>query len=128
MNTENLFEMATREKLRFQYKGLLTVEDLWDLDVHALDTVFKGLNAKAKASEEESLLQTKSKTDSQVAAQIEIVKHIVSVKLKEAEARKAAKENREKRQRIMEIMADKQDAELKEMSVADLQKMLESME
>jgi hypothetical protein len=52
------------------------------------------------------------------------VKHIFTVKQDEVKARKAAAENAEKRKRILEIMAQKQDEALLNMSEADLQKML----
>lgn len=32
----NLFEIASREKYRFPYKGLISVEDLWDLTLPGL--------------------------------------------------------------------------------------------
>ena len=84
MNTDKMFEIAVRSKMRFPYKGQISVEDLWDLDVNALDGVFKTLNGKVKVSQEESLLQTRSKESEELMLQIEIVKHIVSVKLAEA--------------------------------------------
>ena len=127
MSTKNLFEYATRMKLRFPYRGQISVEDLWDLNVKALDGVFKTLNQAMKATQEESLLQTRSAEDEKLAAEIEIVKYIVGVKLAEDEARKNEAENREKRQKILGIIADKQDADLKGKSVEELQKMLETL-
>lgn len=121
----NLFEVATRNKFRFPYKGMISTEDLWDLSLTALDGIYKVLNKQVKQSQEESLLKTKSKEDETVAIQIEIVKHIVSVKQNEAANRAAAKERKERNQRIMEIIADKQDEELKGKSVEELQRMLE---
>lgn len=56
--------------------------------------------------------------------QIEIVKYIVSVKLAEKEAREKAAEKSAQKQRIMEIMAKKQDESLENASMEDLQKML----
>ena len=29
----NVFEIATRKKYRFPFKGMITVEDLWDLSL-----------------------------------------------------------------------------------------------
>lgn len=127
MTTEKMFETAVRSKMRFPYKGQISAEDLWDLNVNALDDVFKSLNAKVKASQEESLLQTRSKESEELAIQIEIVKYIVSVKLAEAQAREEAKENAAKRQHILSILADKQEDALRGKSVEELQQMLESM-
>lgn len=128
MNTDKMFEIAVRSKMRFPYKGQISVEDLWDLDVNALDGVFKTLNGKVKVSKEESLLQTRSKESEELMLQIEIVKHIVSVKLAEAEARKNAEANRAKRQQILGILADKQESDLKNKTPEELQAMLAALE
>lgn len=128
MNAEKMFETAVRNKMRFPYKGQISVEDLWDLDVNALDGVFKTLNSKVKVSQEESLLRTRSKESEELMVQIEIVKYIVSVKLAEAEARINAEANRAKRQQILGILADKQESDLKNKSSKELQAMLAALE
>lgn len=128
MNAEKMFETAVRNKMRFPYKGQISVEDLWDLDVNALDGVFKTLNSKVKVSQEESLLRTRSKESEELMVQIEIVKYIVSVKLAEAEARKNAEANRAKRQQILGILADKQESDLKNKSSEELQAMLAALD
>lgn len=118
---KNLFEIATRNRYRFTYKGVMTVEDLWDLNVEALDAIFKALNRQKKTANEDSLLATKSAEDTELANKIEIVKYIVSVKLAEAEQRKTAAANRERRQQILAIMAKKEDAKLENMDLAELE-------
>ena len=128
MTTENLFESATRSKMRFPFKGMISVEDLWDLSLTNLDSVFKALNAEVKKSEEESLLNTKSKEDEEISNKIEIVKYIVSVKLDEKKKREDAKKNAEMRQRLLEIKAKRQDAALENMSDEDLDKALAELE
>lgn len=124
MSNVNMFEVATRSKMRFPYKGQISVEDMWDLSLPALDSVFKALNSQMKQVKEESLLSTKSKADETLELQIEIVKYIVSVKLAEKEAREKAAEKSVQRQKIMEIMAKKQNESLESASMEDLQKML----
>jgi len=124
----NMFETATRCKFRFPFRGLVSVEDLWDLDVKYLDSIFKTLNAEAKESNEESLLATKSQEDEILNIKIEIVKYIVKVKLDEEAARLQARERKEKKQRIMEIVASKQDADLQNKSVEELQAMINDLE
>lgn len=124
---EKMFEFALRNKVRFPYKGMITVEDLYDLSVRDLDTIFKTLNAQAKRSQEESLLATKTKEDETLSVQIEIVKHVVATKLADAEAAKHNKEVSAQKQKIMEIMAAKKDAALQNMSLEELQAMLENL-
>ena len=127
MKYENLFEVAVREKYRFPYRGSIATEDLWDLSVTSLDAVFKALNAQAKQSQEESLLQQRNKEDEVLDRKIEIVKYIVAVKQAEKQAAKDAAEKRAQKQRIMEILANKEDAELQNKSPEELRKMLEDM-
>ena len=113
--------------MRFPYKGQATVEDLWDLPVTELDKIFKILNAEAKKAKEESLLETKSEESEKLAVRIGIIKYIVSVKLEEKKEAELAKERKEQKQKIMEILASKQDEELKGKSVEELEKMLEEL-
>lgn len=124
MEAGKLFETATRNKMRFPFRGMISVEDLWDLSLTNLDSVFKTLNAEAKKSEEESLLETKSKENEELSNKIEIVKHIVNIKLEEKKTRENARKNAEMKQRLLEIKAKRQDAALENMSDEDLDKML----
>lgn len=124
MTNNELFINATRNNYQFPFRGMINVIDLWDLSLTNLDLVFKTLNAEVKKSEEESLLNTKSKEDEEISNKIEIVKYIVSVKLDEKKKRENAKKNAEMRQRLLEIKAKRQDAALENMSDEDLDKAL----
>ena len=124
MTNNELFINATRNNYQFPFRGMIDVIDLWDLSLTSLDSVFKTLNAEVKKSEEESLLNTKSKEDEEISNKIEIVKYIVSVKLDEKKKREDAKKNAEMRQRLLEIKAKRQDAALESMSDEDLDKAL----
>lgn len=127
MSREEMFIKASREKMRFPYKGLATVEDLWDLSVTELDKIYKSLNAKAKQAQEESLLEVKTSEDEALTAQIEIIKYIVSVKLEEKKAAEMAKERKEQKQKIMSILASKQDEALQGKSIEELEKMRDEL-
>jgi polyphosphate kinase 2 (PPK2 family) len=127
MEMNQMFVLATREKYRFPYKGMVSVEDLWDLSVQNLDGIFKVLNSQVKSVQEESLLDTKSFEDKELEAKIEIVKYIVGIKLAEADQRKQARAKSEQKQKIMAILADKQEEELHGKSVEELKAMLDNM-
>ena len=94
MNKNEMFVTATRNKFRFPFRGQISVEDLWDLSVENLDSVYKTLNSQVKKAKEESLLNTKSREDEIIEMQIEIVKYIVSVKQDESAKKVAAKEKK----------------------------------
>jgi hypothetical protein len=127
MTNVNIFEVAVREKFRFPFKGMIGVEDLWDLSVQNLDSVFKTLNSQLKQVKEESLLQVRTQQDQELDAKIQIIKYIVNVKQEEENQRLKAREQREKKQKVMEILARKQDASLENMSEEELTKMLNDL-
>lgn len=127
MDMNALFVMATRRKFRFPFKGMISVEDLWDLSVKNLDTIFKALNAEARQANEDSLLATKSTADKELESKIEIIKFIVKVKQDEAAQRVVAAANKEQQRRIDEIIAAKQDQKLQDMSIEDLIAMRDSL-
>ena len=127
MTKTNIFEYAVRNKIRFPFKGMISVEDLWDLSLTNLDSIYKTLNKEIKQSEEESLLTTKTSVDTELEVQIAIVKHIVSVKLEEQEVRERAAAKKAQKQKIMSIIATKEDEALQNTSVEDLKKMLDEL-
>ena len=124
MKNEKMFEVAVRNKFRFPFRGLISVEDLWDLNVESLDLIFKELNSQVKKVQEESLLGSKTKQDQELEIKIEIIKYIVSTKLEEAELKSKAREIKEQKQKILELIANKQNEELGNKSVEELQAML----
>lgn len=123
----NLFETATRRKYRFQLGGNLTTEDLWDLNQEALDTIFKSLNAQLKEQSEESLSQVKSEKATELMDKIDIVKYIYNIKAAEKLARQEAKERRERKQKLMALIEEKQNENLKSMPLDQLEAMLKAM-
>jgi len=123
----NIFEVAIREKFRFEFKGLISVEDLFDFNVRDLDSVFKTLNSQLKQVKEESLLEIKTKQDEELDIKIEIVKYIFELKKEAENQRLKAKEQKEKRQKIMEILANKEDESYNNMSKEELTKMLNEL-
>lgn len=121
---ENIFEYAVENKLRFPYKGSVSVEDLYALTTVELDSIYKTLRREVKKANEESLLETKSDDDVVLSVKIEIVKRIVAKKLAQIEARNKAIRDKEQNDKILAIIAQKQDEDLHNKSVEDLKKML----
>ena len=126
MTTTNIFEAATKEKYRFPFKGMISVEDLWDLKLKDLDSVFKSLNKQKKQNDEESLLQVKTAEDQELDNKIQIVKYIVKFKQEEIEERLQAKDKKEYNQKLLELIERKQNEELAGKSIEELQAMLKA--
>lgn len=124
----NLFEVATRNKYRYPYKGMITTEDLWDLPVEELDRIYKYLNGEAKKAKEESLLEEKNAGDQVLSNKIEIIKYIVSIKQEEKKERVSAAERKLRKQHLLEVLARKEDQALESSSIEDLKKMLEELD
>lgn len=123
-----MFENAVRNKFRFPFKGSISVEDLWDLSLENLDAVFKTLNAQVKLASEESLLDEKDKEVEIVEQKIAIVKHIVSVKRAEATKRKNAAKLHDQKQKLMALIAKKEDEALDGLTADELKKMLAELD
>lgn len=125
--TTNLFEQATRAKLRFPIQGNIGVEDLWDADLEDLDECYKDLNFTLKESTEVSLLANTTKVNPETVLKRDILKHVVTTRLEEIQAQKNAAANKARKQKLMAVVARKQEAELENMSVDDLNKMIDEL-
>lgn len=120
----NIFERATRCKLRFQSCiGDLTTEQLWDLPLTAkgerpdLDRMARAVNRELKSLVEESFVTVKPdprKTDLEL--QLDILKHVIEAKLTAKAAAEKAAENAERKRKLLAALAHKEEAELTGMS------------
>ena len=132
MSELNIFEIASREKYRFETSiGNLTVENLWDIPLSSpgnkatLNSIAIDLYNKTK-DDEVSFVSAKRK-NVHLLNKLEVVKHIISVRLEEAEKKKTAEEAREKKRKIDDIIAKKQDTSLENMSLEELMKLRETL-
>ena len=128
MTTENLFEMATRNKMRFpSTKGELSVEDLWDLSDKDLDVVYKNLKDQEVKSSEESLLDD-ANVDPKLTAAIGIVKYIFTTKRNEKLAEKERINKKLTQKKYIDALSKKEDEAIEKMSEAELRAMIDSLE
>ena len=120
-------EKAVREKTRFNFKGLISVEDLWDLPLESLDSIWCTLESDLEKLPKKSLLATSTKQRDEIEFKQEIIKHIVETKKAEKLANEQAKANATKKQMVLDIIEAKQNDDLKNMSVEELKKLAESL-
>lgn len=132
----SMFEKAARLKLRYDTDlGQLSVEDLWDLPLSSattrkvsLDSIAIALDQKLKAAATTSFVKRKSQSeDSVTQLSLEIVVRVIEVLQQEAEAEEKKQENATKKQRLLELIAEKQDEALKGKSLEELQGLVESL-
>ena len=111
----NIFEQATRRAIRFESaKGDLSVEQLWDLPLQSrnqfdLDTVAKTVNRQLNAVTEESFVSVRENPAKEtLSLKLEIVKHIISVKLQEAEEARNRANKASEKEKLLRLLDEKQ--------------------
>lgn len=130
---EDLFAKATRDKVKFvTVKGEISIEDLWDLPLTSekgfdLDSIARKIAKELKDSTEESFVKPSTKGSSLLELKLEVLKHIIKVKMEENEARKNLAEKKAKKEKLMEILAKKEDASLEALTPEEIRKQLEEL-
>lgn len=132
---DNLFEFATRNKIRFaSTRGELTVEQLWDVPLRSrddfnLNLVAKAANKALKDISEESFVETSKTTQhTKLERQLEIVKYVIDVRLDEENTAKKRADNKAEKEKLLEILAEKQAGKLSALSESELKKRIAALE
>ncbi len=118
----SIFEKATRQKLGFSSnKGILSVEDVWDLSLKDLNSLAKGYKKILKESEEEDFLEEKSNEDVYTKLAFDIVLHILNVKKAEKKSRDDAGVKKAEKEKLLRILERKQNENLETLSEEEIQ-------
>lgn len=125
-----MFDKATRLKLRYPTnKGMITTEDLWDMTLQDLNNTAKTLNKEIKSVEEEDFLEVETtEHDLKIKLSFDIVLHVLNVKKEERKRRQEAATRKAEKEKLLTILAKKQDANLENMSEEELKKKLEELD
>lgn len=120
-----MYKEALQKKLRFKTnKGMISVEDLFDLSLQNLNTLAIMLDKKVNEAPKKSFIEDPPAEENDDELRFNIVKDVISIKLK---ARKDSADKAQKdaqRKRIAELIAKKQDEALEGKSIEELQAML----
>lgn len=124
-----MFEKASRMKLRFNSgKGLITVEDLWNLPLMStganLDTIARILARKLKDREIDSFVAPACSGYSATRFKLDIVKHIINVRLAEADKNQQDRIDAQYKNKVKAAIARIEDSKLDNMKKEDLEKLL----
>ena len=129
-----MYKQASKLKLRFDTpNGRLQVEDLWKLPLTGdastanLDDIARTLSKKVKDAEVESFVVKPPKADPIAQLSLDIVKDVIADRLAEVEAAEKRELNRQKKARLTELLAKKEDAALEELSSDDIRKMIDEL-
>lgn len=131
----NIFEFATRQKLRFSSsKGDLSVEQLWDLPMKSntgkldLNGIAIGIARQLRDSTELSFVEDRpDPAKRELEIKLELVKHIIATKQADSAAILDAKKIADRKARLTEALDAKQNEALASMSEEDIRKELASL-
>jgi hypothetical protein len=126
MSETNIFERAAKTKLRFPSQvGDLTVEQLWDLPLTGrsanLNSIAVATSREIRELTEDSFVtEAPNPRKAALELRLEVLKHVIADK--QAAAARATKraENADRRRRILEAIAQKQDQALLSKSLDEL--------
>jgi len=131
----SMFEIAARTKLRFKSpKGDLSTEQLWDVPLRSrddfnLDVVAKTTNKELKTVSEESFISTrKSPEQGRLELALDIIKYVIQTKLDEEAYAETRTENKKEREKLLRILAEKQDGKLTQLSEKELKNRILALE
>lgn len=122
----DLFERATRQKLRFETTaGNISVEDIWSLPLSSgkvnLNDLAKALNKEIKTFDEEDFVnKTSNSKNDDIKLKFDIILHVIKYKTEEAEAKERATLTLEKRRSIQALIEKKESEQLENLSIEEL--------
>jgi len=134
MDEKDLFAVGTRMKLRFpSQRGDLTIEHLWDLPLQSkggfdLDVVAKGIKRELDAATESSFVTTASPASTLLELKLDILKSIISIKLTEREENLKTKERQEERSKLLNLLEEKKDEKLKDLTEDEIKARLDQLQ
>ena len=130
-----MFEQATRQKFRFSTpKGEFTVEQLWDVPLRSrddfnLDHIARGVNRQLEEVSEESFVDSAKKNPAKkvLELKLEILKRVIAVKVEDEEATEQRAANKIEREKLLRILAEKQEGKLSDLTEKELQKRIHAL-
>ena len=124
-----MYKQAAELKLRFtSSKGLLSVEQLFDLTPSELAGLIKKVNAEikkeARVDDDLAFLEGKDEVPSLNSLKFNILKDVYLTKLKERDDAATDQKKKAYRQKIAEIIEKKKNEALENLSIEELEKKL----
>jgi hypothetical protein len=132
----SMYDAALRGKFRFEStKGPLNLETLWEAPLTSRDGF--NLNEIAKAAKrdvveeaEENFVRPTTKDPRQRKAELklDVVKHVISVKIKERDAAESRAARKSEKEKLLSILEEKQDEALKDLDQAAIKKRIAELD
>jgi hypothetical protein len=121
----DIFREATKRKLRFQFRGDISVEEVWRLKPEEINSIYNSLMAKKKEiGETKNLFGVKNPEADDLTIKIAIIEDIAATMVAEANQTQTELANKQRKQEIMEELDKRRKQNVTETSTEDLQKEL----
>lgn len=122
----NIFEKASRLKLRFDLNGQISTEQLWSAPISSLVDYEQNLTEVVESFGKSTRRTRKVRTEEQEKTELrlEIVTYILDVREKEQEEAQTAASNKAHNQKILELIQAKKENELSSKSIEELEALL----
>ncbi|SDA48988.1 hypothetical protein SAMN02910315_00880 [Methanobrevibacter millerae] len=125
----NVWVECLKNKYRFEFKGLISVEDLFDLKLEDLDSIYRNLKNEEKDLQGDSLLDTaKNPKIGEIQVKIDVVKAVFDIKQTDIKNTEKAFANKAQKDKILAIIEDKENQELSEKSIEELKEIYSNLE
>ena len=122
---EDIYKQASMLALRINTeKGSLSVEQLWTLKLSELDQLAVSLEEVLEKSAGKSFLKPKSQANQIAKLKFEIVLDILNTKKEAQETAAKSAEVKAHNEKILSLIAQKEEGKLQEMSVEELTALL----
>lgn len=124
-----MYKEASKMKLRLAtVKGNLSVEDLWDLSLTALDKMAVAIDEQISKNPKKSFISESTPEDKVSKLKLDILKDIINTKLEEKAKKDSEKQKISERNKLLEILAKKEEASLENLSIEELKKKIAELE
>jgi hypothetical protein len=128
MDTDKLFERASRRKMRYQTdKGMVSTEDLWDLKLEDLNNIAKGYSRKIKEEKEEDFLKEKTVESTVTKLAFDVVLHVLNTKVEEGRAKLNEKAKKAEKEKLLKILESKEDKELENLTPEEIRARIDAL-
>ena len=123
-----MYKQASKQKLRFPTdRGLVTVEDLWDLSLEKLNVLAVAYNRKINESSEVSFLEESTVEDKTAKLCFDIVIDIMNEKRSDNKKRASASMVKAEKELLLDVLDRKKKESLESLSVEELTKRISEL-
>ena len=121
----DIYKQANRLGLRFNTnRGLLATEQLFQLSLTDLDALAVSLDTERGKSGKKSFIRETSVGDEIAKLKFDVALDVLNTVMKEQKDARESLDNKRKNEKILALIAEKQDGALKEKTVEELEAML----